>query len=114
MEAIKLRLVSGGIAVSLGILATIVINLTPDVGSKILLAITFGFFLGLPWMRYKIEAIVGGLVLGVVMGIALTLLQAMSTPVTDPSGLLLLNSMKWLLPLTVYSAEFGLPLLDNA
>jgi len=107
-----LRLVGGGIGVALGLFATIVINLTPDVGSKILLAIAFGFVLGLPWMRYKIEAIAGGLVFGMVMGVSLALLQAMLSTVTDPLSLLFLNSVKWLLPLSAYSAEFGLPLLD--
>ena len=89
-------------------LVTVLINLIPDTGQKILLFTLFGLLVfGISWGRRNINKLLEGLVLGLVVGVGIGICVATIDrsltlmPVSIEYSLLLL--LKWVLPILAYT-----------
>ena len=68
MRALNKKFLAG-FGITSGLVAFL-INLHPDLGTRILLFVLFGLiFFGISWARMGIQGIVGGLVIGIIVGV---------------------------------------------
>jgi hypothetical protein len=93
-------------------LVTVLINLIPDTGQKILFFILFGLFVfGISWSLKNINKLIEGLVLGFVigagLGICVATIEWSSTLMSEGIEYNLLISLKWILPILAYT-YFGI------
>jgi len=102
------------LAGAFGTFATLLINLTPDEGAKVTLAVICGLLLGIPWLLKSLQGIAAGLIAGVMVAFVVTLADASLATATYPQQILVMNCVKWLVPIGIYAADFGIPLFEEA
>lgn len=93
-------------------LVTVLINLIPDTGQKILLFTLFGLLVfGLSWglrnINKLLEGLVVGLVVGVGIGICVATIDRSLTSMSSGIEYNLILSLKWILPILAYT-YFGI------
>lgn len=97
----------------LSTMATVSINLTPAVDDKVALAVLFGFFIGIPWLLKDIKGIFAGVIVGALVAIIVALADGALLDATHSTEVLVLNCMKWLLPILIYTGVGSLPILEE-
>jgi hypothetical protein len=93
-------------------LVTVLLNLIPDIGTKILLFTLFGLLIfGSSWAIKNIRKVLNGLILGVIVGAMLGIVVAtIDTSLKSlPEGINynFVLSLKWILPILAYT-YFGI------
>jgi hypothetical protein len=102
---IKKALATLGISSSV---VTILINLIPDTGTKILLFLLFGIIaFGVSWglknVYTTLQGLVIGLIVGVFIGITVAMIDNTLTSIPESPTYYLVLSLKWIFPIAAYT-----------